>query len=72
MSVFRNHYSDLSYHNIIGFTLNRIFRSPNPVNIFEKENGRGGGGNQMQGFCYILLSKSVTFIYNYFEGGNKI
>lgn len=72
MSVFRNHYSDLSYHNIIGFTVNRIFRSPNPVKYFWKGKWKRGGGNQMQGFCYILLSKSVTFIYNYFEGGNKI
>lgn len=63
MSVFRNHYSDLSYHNVIGFTINRIFRLPNPVEFSSNGKWKRGGGYQMQGFRFQeVLYLSTIFL----------
>lgn len=59
MSVFRNHYSDLSYHNVIGFTINRIFRLPNPVEFSWNGKWKRGGGVSNAG---LSLPRSVIVV----------
>lgn len=69
MSVFRNHYSDLSYHNVIGFTINRIFRLPNPVEFSWNGKWKGGGIK-----CRAFASKKCYIYLQFFlkGGGDKI
>lgn len=69
MSVFRNHYSDLSYHNVIGFTINRIFRLPNPVEFSSNRKWKRGG-YQMQGFRFQEVLYLSTIFFE--GGGDKI
>lgn len=69
MSIFRNHYSDLTYHDIIGFTINWIYRSPNPA---VKISWNGKGESQCRAFATFCLQKILYLCANFFWKGGGI